>query len=277
MPAQMCGAFFYIRAALEEVVHPQRLLAPCTPAEAGASLQALYGALRTALEMDARGMLERNPRTGQAWPASGSATVALLKALVHGLVTFALSDEAGMLLRMRATCGLTAAEETALRQLAERHKVEAERNTQELPKRVEGINANMQQAAAVDAARHGLRRCALPACDAQEAHPKSSSCAAAAVALRTTAPRTQWRTGSATSARMAARLRAEDGSCKQKSHHCAAQAQVNASAEHVARREHASSMTSMRRAHQQPSDAAMTVVCESPDAMPRIAVRFCWQ
>jgi hypothetical protein len=98
--------------------------------------------------------------------------VSELKAAMQHLVTYALSDEAGMLLRMRATCGLTAAEETALRQLAERHKAEGERFAQELPSKLKDADAKQQQAAAADAARHGLRRCALPACDAQEPHPK---------------------------------------------------------------------------------------------------------
>ncbi len=34
------------------------------------------------------------------------------------------------------------------------------------------LQARMQRNAADDVARHGLRRCALPACNAQEAHPK---------------------------------------------------------------------------------------------------------
>jgi hypothetical protein len=125
--------------------------------------------------MDARGMLERNPRTGQAWTASSapsSRMIDYLKPMVHGVVTFALSDEAGLLIRMRAECGLSAAEQTALRQLAERHKAAFERNQQELPKVVKDLKAERQQAAATDLACHGLRRCALPACDAQEAHPK---------------------------------------------------------------------------------------------------------
>jgi hypothetical protein len=99
-------------------------------------------------------------------------TVSCLKMAVHDLVAAALSDEAGMMLGMRATCGLTAAEETALRRVAERHKAEYQRNEQELPKRLESLNTMHQQAAAADAARHGLRRCVLPSCDAQEAHPK---------------------------------------------------------------------------------------------------------
>jgi hypothetical protein len=72
LPAQMCGAYCYILT--------------CTPAEAEARLHGLYGALRTALEMDARGMLERDPRTGQAWsasPASSSPSVPHLRNSTH--------------------------------------------------------------------------------------------------------------------------------------------------------------------------------------------------
>jgi hypothetical protein len=135
-------------------------------------LQGVYGALRTALEMDALGMLERNPRTGQAWPASSASSpnVFLLKSGVHRLITDALCDEAALLLR--GACGLSPAEETALRQLAERYKAEYERNRQQLPEVTEGLNARHEQIAAADVARHGLRRCALPSCDAQEPHPK---------------------------------------------------------------------------------------------------------
>jgi hypothetical protein len=99
--------------------------------------------------------------------------VVCLEMALHGFVTLALSYEAGLLLRMRAACGLTAAEESALRQLVDRYnKATAERRQQEWPTRMEALNARQQQAAAADAARHGLRRCALPSCDAQEPHPK---------------------------------------------------------------------------------------------------------
>jgi hypothetical protein len=173
LPAQMCGAFFYVVAA-GSAAELQQDLSPCASvAEAEARLHAEYGALRTVLEMDARGMLERNPCTGQAWPAARSMLVVCLEIAVHGFVTRALSDEAGLLLRMRAACGLTAAEETALRQLVDRYnKATAERRQQEWQGRMEDLNARQQQIAAADAARHGLRRCALPSCDAQEAHPK---------------------------------------------------------------------------------------------------------
>jgi hypothetical protein len=176
MPAQMCGAYFYVDVAQEDLVQEQQTTAAphTTPAEAEARLHGVYGALRVALETDARGMLERHPRTGQAWPPSASSetTFPFLKSMLRSLVTAALSDEAGMLLRMRATCGLTAAEETALRRLAERHKATAESALQRLPQETEDWKARHKQAAAADAARHGLRRCALPACGAQEAHPK---------------------------------------------------------------------------------------------------------
>jgi hypothetical protein len=172
LPAQMCGAFFYVCVAQDYCLKLENL-APCSPAEADARLlHCVCGALRVALETDARGMLERNPRTGQAWPAA-SQPACVFKTAVHGLVTLvARWNAAAMLLRMRAVCGLTAAEETALRQLAERYKAVADRVTQGLPSKLKDVDAMQQQAAAADVARHGLRRCALPACDAQEAHPK---------------------------------------------------------------------------------------------------------
>jgi hypothetical protein len=89
-------------------------------------------------------------------------------------VTLALSDEAGMLLRMRAACGMAPAEETALRRLAERQKEVAHQRNEHVGQsnKIEVLNALQQQAAAADAARYGLRRCALSSCDAQEPHPK---------------------------------------------------------------------------------------------------------
>jgi hypothetical protein len=170
LPAQMCGACLYILVAEGNVA--QILLSSCTPEQAEAHLHAVYGALRVALETDARRMLERNTCTGQVWSASQAVDILNLKSALHSLVTAALADEASVVLGMRATCGLTAAEETALRQLAERQKAVAERYNQDVPKQLEDFFAIKQQAAAADAARHGLRCCALPACDAQEAHPK---------------------------------------------------------------------------------------------------------
>ncbi len=73
VPAQLCGAFLYLHVAQVWVQQPHDF-PPCpTLAEAEARLHAIHGALHAALETDARGMLERDPRTGQAWPASSSA------------------------------------------------------------------------------------------------------------------------------------------------------------------------------------------------------------
>jgi hypothetical protein len=91
---------------------------------------------------------------------------------VHRLITDALSHEAGLLPRMRAACGLTAAEETALRQLAARQEGAYGLSAEQKRMLNERVNLQSQQAAAADTARHGLRRCALAACNAQEAHPK---------------------------------------------------------------------------------------------------------
>jgi hypothetical protein len=69
LPAQMCGACVYILVAEEKVAQilPS---SSCTPEQAEAHLHAVYGALRVALETDARRMLERNTCTGQVWSAS---------------------------------------------------------------------------------------------------------------------------------------------------------------------------------------------------------------
>ncbi len=76
------------------------------------------------------------------------------------------------------------------------------RNRKDVPTH---MDARQQHTAAVHAARDG--RCALPSCTPERS---SSSSAAAAAALLTAVRRTRWRTGSATSARTAAKLRPED-------------------------------------------------------------------
>jgi hypothetical protein len=175
LPAHMCGTFFYSMAAIAvlELVHVFPSLPWCKPAEAEARVQGIYGALRVALEADARGMLQRDTRTASVAVGFCDTNDVRLLMPVHNLLSAALCDEAaGFMLRMRAACGLTAAEETALRRLVARHKAKREHTAQELPKQMEVLDARQQQAAAADAARHGLRRCALPACDAQEPHPK---------------------------------------------------------------------------------------------------------
>jgi hypothetical protein len=75
---------------------------------------------------------------------------------------------AGLLTRLRATCGLTLADEAALRHLAFFFK----RFANESMQRARDLAIEMQANGAADVARHGLRRCALPSCGATEPHPK---------------------------------------------------------------------------------------------------------
>jgi hypothetical protein len=77
-----------------------------------------------------------------------------------------------MLQRLRATCGLTQQEEEELRQLAQRTDAFFVQSQDAFDQHRVGDFAAKQARAAADVERHGLRRCALPACDAQEAHPK---------------------------------------------------------------------------------------------------------
>jgi hypothetical protein len=108
----------------------------------------------------------------QGTPPPSSEIISSLVFNVHRLLIHALSEDADLLPSLRATCGLAPAEETALRQLEARVKAERERVWPELLARTEQGVAQGKQTAAADTARHGLRRCALPSCGAQEPHPK---------------------------------------------------------------------------------------------------------
>jgi hypothetical protein len=96
--------------------------------------------------------------------------ISCLASVVQGLLKNVVSDIVGLLPRLRTTCGLTLAQEMALRQLSAR--CEAAGIETELRALSAYIVAENRQIAAADAARHGLRRCALPSCGAQEPHPK---------------------------------------------------------------------------------------------------------
>jgi hypothetical protein len=125
-----------------------------SPAEEEARVRGVHGALCAALELEARGGLN-------------DVTPGTLHSL-HNLLMFSLlGPPQGLLHQLRSMCGLTPGDEDALRRL-QQHTNEflqgMERGADEL--------ASIQERGAEDVARHGLRRCALPACDAQEPHPK---------------------------------------------------------------------------------------------------------
>jgi hypothetical protein len=81
---------------------------------------------------------------------------------------------------LRAACAFTAVEETALRQLAERTRIQLTGAhgddafiLDSLSDAMHMDRATHRQRVDADVARHGLRACALPECDAVEPHPKT--------------------------------------------------------------------------------------------------------
>jgi hypothetical protein len=124
-----------------------------TPAEVEARVRGVHGALCATLELAAR---DRLNHLGFALDA------------LKNLLTFSLlGTPQGLLHQLRSVCGLTPADESALRRLQQRNDALRQQT-------VSGADrlASVQERGAADVAHHGLRRCALPACGATEAHPK---------------------------------------------------------------------------------------------------------
>jgi hypothetical protein len=80
-----------------------------------------------------------------------------------------LGDTSPWLRRLRSTCGLSQADERELRKL-HHELLQGHAARQEL---YENDLGALGARAAADVARHGLRSCALPACGATEAYPKT--------------------------------------------------------------------------------------------------------
>jgi hypothetical protein len=125
-----------------------------TPVEEEARVRGVHGALCTALDLHTRGDLLN--------------VVCNTRDAMKNLLTYSMvGPPHGLVQQLRSVCGLTPADEIALREL-QQHNDALRQGT------VSGAEllASRQERSAEDVARHGLRRCALPACDAQEAHPK---------------------------------------------------------------------------------------------------------
>ncbi len=125
-----------------------------TPAVEEARVRGVHGALRAALELEARGGLN------DVIPST-------LDALQNLLMDSLRGSPHGLLLQLRSVCGLTPGDEDALRQLQQHNNALRQGKMSAADQLVA-----VQERGAADVARHGLRRCALPACDAQEPHPK---------------------------------------------------------------------------------------------------------
>jgi hypothetical protein len=172
------GAYFSFAVVhLEAVVQMPRLMSRMTSAVHLAFLRAVHGALQAAQHVHAHGWLKCCPATGRPWAETSSAMyVTGMQMVVDFLLRLALDNNAdGIWQRLRAVCHISDAEETALRQLAERSRVDqqAGANMSVIQREVRERESERQQRADADMARHGLRACALPECDAVEPQPKA--------------------------------------------------------------------------------------------------------
>jgi hypothetical protein len=155
--AQVLGARMFMSCANCAAVYwPPPVSAP----ELESRARAAHGALRAALELEARGA------------ALDAHTVAVIKALlVVGLSGMAYDGLAhGGLLETLRLCGMSTAEEAALHQL--RQRLSAPAVDAAVTRENDIARATVLHNAAADVARHGLRRCALPSCGDTEPHPK---------------------------------------------------------------------------------------------------------
>jgi hypothetical protein len=149
------GAEAYIQCASDAVCCWPAL---STPAEEDARVHGVHGALRAALDLQRRGGLNLN-----------DVITCTLDALYNLLVYSLLGSPQGLLHKLRSVlCGLTSADEYALRSLQHNNNALRQRTL-----RAADELASIQERGAEDVARHGLRRCALPACGDAEPHPKA--------------------------------------------------------------------------------------------------------
>jgi hypothetical protein len=125
-----------------------------TPAEAEARLRGVHGALCVALDLQRQ---------------RGYVAQSTLDAL-HNLLMFSLlGPPHGLLHQLRSVCGLTPADEIALRELQQHN--DALCRGAGMVSAADGLAA-LQERGAADVAHYGLRRCALPVCGNTEPHPK---------------------------------------------------------------------------------------------------------
>jgi hypothetical protein len=152
-PQPQIGALIYVYLTAETV-----LLWPLrTVAEEESCTHIIHNALTILLQMAAQGR-------GKLRLASD------LIFATHELLTAALSSAAGgWLLRLRTTCGLPLETETRLRRLAAALHAQLARCGRLHREAI----AQQRRRAATFLERHGLRRCALPACGATEPCPKA--------------------------------------------------------------------------------------------------------
>jgi hypothetical protein len=119
-------------------------------------LHGIHEALRAALAMQ---------RIQQARSAYATMTLSRLWFVLEEVL-----DDASWLHRLRWTCGLSQADEAELRELHQ-ELLQGSDALEEVSDSI--LRGEIGARAAADVARHGLRSCALPACGATEAYPKT--------------------------------------------------------------------------------------------------------
>jgi hypothetical protein len=168
---------------------------PVTDAAAEERVCFVYGALRTALMLDERGLLRDDADTGWPVAATGAAMPTQLQLQqqrsqnelavlsICNLLRGALKPD--MLKQLRAAGGLSHEEEAALRRLTQRQltRLEQQKNADNavgaadttysgrrfVAEMMDDLEAKGERALA----RHGLRACALPECEREEPEPKA--------------------------------------------------------------------------------------------------------
>ncbi len=88
---------------------------------------------------------------------------------LHCVLELALNAAGPWLPRLRATCGLSHADEVKLRDLQQALAQGESARRERLTNRLAAVDTR----AAADVARHGLRSCALPSCSTKEQYPKT--------------------------------------------------------------------------------------------------------
>jgi hypothetical protein len=168
----LAGAAAYIGCAEILLNKPPQRVMMTTTAEDVAILHAVHGAMQAALQLHAHGWLKRCPATGRPWEETSHALrVTAVQSLVDLLLVPALDSHTWR--QLRATCHVSDAEETALRELGERNQADLQAKRSLIDRVVRDRDVERRQRAAADMARHGLRACALPECDAVEPQPKT--------------------------------------------------------------------------------------------------------
>jgi hypothetical protein len=173
-PLQLDGPLSYLTCAFDALWRWPQTTPPLTPEADETRLRAVHGALRAALEMDARGFLNCSAATMRMLEGVPMYAVSAVSCLLQPLLT-GMVDASGAKPwhRLRAVCDISDADEAALRQLLQRSVAHVDDINAAFSRIGDERAVATRQRATEDLARFGLRACALPECGAMEPQPKT--------------------------------------------------------------------------------------------------------